>query len=67
MEDKLDIIIRNQEILNRNQVTIYKELLSQRKTKGQDFMTNYLADLAGTVTSLVVLEDLCKGIKSLYS
>jgi len=67
MEDKLDIIIRNQEILNRNQVTIYKELLSQRKTKGQDFITNYLADLTGTVTSLVVLEDLCKGIKSLYS
>lgn len=63
MEDKLDIIIRNQEILNRNQVTIYKELLSQRKTKGQDFMTNYLADLAGTVTSVVLIEDLLKKCK----
>lgn len=63
MEDKLDTIIRNQEILNRNQVTIYKELLSQRKTKGQDFMTNYLADLAGTVTSVVLIEDLLKKCK----
>lgn len=63
MEDKLDIIIRNQEILNRNQVTIYKELLSQRKIKGQDFMTNYLADLAGTVTSVVLIEDLLKKCK----
>lgn len=63
MKDKLDIIIRNQEILNRNQITIYKELLSQRKTKGQDFITNYLADLAGTVTSVVLLEDLLKKCK----
>lgn len=63
MEDKLDIIIRNQEILNRNQIIIYKELLSQRKTRGQDFMTNYLADLAGTVTSVVLLEDLLKKCK----
>lgn len=63
MEDKLDIIIRNQEILNRNQIIIYKELLSQRKTRGQDFMTDYLADLAGTVTSVVLLEDLLKKCK----
>lgn len=63
MEDKLDVIIRNQEILNRNQITIYKELLIQRKTKGQDFMINYLADLAGTVTSVVLLENLLKKCK----
>ena len=38
-------------------------MISQRKTKGQDFMINYLADLAGTVTSVVLLEDLLKKCK----
>ena len=63
IEEKLDKILKNQEILNRNQIMIYRELISQRKSKGQDFLTNYLADLAGTATSVLLLEDILKNIK----
>lgn len=63
IEEKLDKILKNQEILNRNQIMIYRELISQRKSKGQDFLTNYLADLAGTATSVLLLDDILKSVK----
>ncbi len=63
IEEKLDKILHNQEILNKNRLMIYRELISQRKSKGQDFLTNYLADLAGTATSIILLEDVLKKVK----
>ena len=63
VEEKLNKILHNQEVLNRNQIMIYRELISQRKNKGQDFLTNYLADLAGTATSVLLLEDILKNMK----
>lgn len=53
MEDKLDKILKNQEIINRNQVTIYRELLLVEsrlfKSESKEFLRNYLADIAGTI------------------
>lgn len=67
MEDKLDLIIRNQEILNRNQITIFKELLKVEsrlfKSRSSEFLSNFLADIAGTIVSLTFLEDIFKDLK----
>lgn len=64
MEDKLDKILKNQEIINRNQVTIYRELLLVEsrlfKSESKEFLRNYLADIAGTILGLV---DLLNAIK----
>ena len=67
MEDKLDIIIKNQETLNKNQLIIFNELLriEERlyKSESKEFIRNYLADLAGTATSVLGLEDILKKVK----
>lgn len=46
MEDKLDKILKNQEIIDRNQVTIYRELLlvGSRlfKSESKGFLRDYL-------------------------
>ena len=63
MEDKLDLILRNQEIINRNQLIIYREILASRRSTGSEFLVNYLADLAGTATSILGLDDVLKDIK----
>jgi len=67
MEDKLDLIIKNQEILNRNQVTIFKELLKVEsrlfRSRSSEFLSNFLADIAGTIVSLTFLEDIFKDLK----
>lgn len=67
MEDKLDLILRNQEILNRNQLIIYREILASRRSTGSEFLLNYLADLAGTATSILGLDDILKDIKKKLS
>lgn len=67
MEDKLDLIIKNQEILNRNQVTTFKELLKVEsrlfRSRSSEFLSNFLADIAGTIVSLTFLEDIFKDLK----
>ena len=67
MEDKLDIIIKNQETLNKNQLIIFNELLriEERlyKSESKEFIRNYLADLASTATSVLGLEDILKKVK----
>lgn len=67
MEDKLDKILKNQEIINRNQVTIYRELLLVEsrlfKSESKEFLRNYLADTAGTITAELGLVDLLNAIK----
>lgn len=67
MEDKLDLIIKNQEILNRNQITIFKELLKVEsrlfRSRSSEFLSNFLADIAGTIVSLTFLEDIFKDLK----
>ena len=67
MEDKLDKILKNQEIINRNQVTIYRELLLVEsrlfKSESKEFLRNYLADIACTITAELGLVDLLNAIK----
>lgn len=67
MEDKLDLIIKNQEILNRNQIIIFKELLKVEsrlfRSRSSEFLSNFLADIAGTIVSLTFLEDIFKDLK----
>ena len=67
MEDKLDKILKNQEIINRNQVTIYRELLLVEsrlfKSESKEFLRNCLADIAGTITAELGLVDLLNAIK----
>ena len=67
MEDKLDKILKNQEMINRNQVTIYRELLlvGSRlfKSESKEFLGNYLADIAGTITAELGPVDLLNAIK----
>lgn len=67
MEDKLDLIIKNQEILNRNQITIFKELLKVEsrlfRSRSSEFLSNFLADITGTIVSLTFLEDIFKDLK----
>lgn len=67
MEDKLDKILKNQEIINRNQVTIYRELLLVEsrlfKSESKEFLRNYLADIAGIITAELRLVDLLNAIK----
>lgn len=67
MEDKLDLIIKNQEILNRNQITTFKELLKVEsrlfRSRSSEFLSNFLADIAGTIVSLTFLEDIFKDLK----
>lgn len=67
MEDKLDLIIKNQEILNSNQITIFKELLKVEsrlfRSRSSEFLSNFLADIAGTIVSLTFLEDIFKDLK----
>lgn len=61
------LIIRNQEILNRNQITIFKELLKVEsrlfRSRSSEFLSNFLADIAGTIVSLTFLEDIFKDLK----
>lgn len=67
MEEKLDLILKNQEILNKNQVTLYRELLLVEsrlfKSEGKEFLRNYLADIAGTITAELGLVDILDTIK----
>lgn len=66
MEEKLDKIIRNQEILNKNQIAIYntlQDLISKFPSDGKEFMINYIADIAGTVTAELGLVDILNTIK----
>lgn len=67
MEDKLDLILKNQEIINRNQVTIFRELLDVEsrlfKSDSKEFLKDYLANIAGTVTAELGLVDLLNAMK----
>lgn len=48
MEDKLDKILKNQEVLNKNQLAIYGILLKIEEKLplgGKEFLRNYLADI----------------------
>lgn len=66
IEEKLDKVLKNQEILNRNQIAIYNLLQSLRKkvpSDGKEFMINYIADIAGTITAELGLVDILNAIK----
>lgn len=69
MEDKLDRILKNQEILNRNQLTIFREILAVEsrlfKSESKEFLRNYLADIAGTITAELGLIDILNTMKKL--
>lgn len=66
IEEKLDKILKNQEILNKNQLAIYGLLLkieNKMPSGGKEFLRNYLADIAGTVTAELGLVDILNTIK----
>lgn len=63
IEEKLDLILRNQEILNKNQLIVYREVLANHRSVGSEFIINYLADLAGTATSILGLDSILKDLK----
>lgn len=66
IEEKLDKVLKNQEILNRNQIAIYNLLQNLRKkvpSDGKEFMINYIADIAGTITAELGLVDILNAIK----
>lgn len=66
IQEKLDKIIKNQEILNKNQVAIYDLLLrmeSKMPSGGKEFLRNYLADIAGTITAELGLVDILNELK----
>ena len=66
MEDKLDKVLKNQEILNKNQLAIYGVLMKIEEklpSGGKEFLRNYLADIAGTITAELGLVDLLNAIK----
>lgn len=69
MCNKLDLILKNQEVLNRNQITIYQELLLVEsrlfKSEAKEFLRNYLADIAGTITAELGLVDILSTIKKI--
>lgn len=66
MEDKLDKVLKNQEILNKNQLAIYGVLMKIEKklpSGGKEFLRNYLADIAGTITAELGLVDILNTLK----
>jgi hypothetical protein len=66
MEDKLDKILKNQEILNKNQLAIYGVLMKIEEklpSGGKEFLRNYLADIAGTITAELGLVDILNTLK----
>lgn len=70
MEDKLDLITKNQEILNKNQLAIYNLLVHIEKklpSDGKEFVINYIADIAGTVTAELGLVDILQVVKNKLS
>lgn len=63
MEDKLDKILKNQEILNKNQLAIYGVLMKIEEklpSGGKEFLRNYLA---GTITAELGLVDILNTLK----
>lgn len=62
-DEKLDKILKNQEIINKNQLIIYGAILRNYRSKGEEFALNYLADLAGTATAVLGLDEILKDIK----
>lgn len=67
MEDKLDLIIKNQEVLNKNQLAIYDLLVHIEKklpSDSKEFVINYAADIAGTVTAELGLVDILQTVKN---
>ena len=66
MEDKLDKVLKNQEILNKNQLAIYGVLMKieEKLPSGEkEFLRNYLADIAGTITAELGLVDILNTLK----
>lgn len=66
IEEKLDKVLKNQEILNKNQLAVYGLLLkieSKMPLGGKEFLRNCLADIAGTVTAELGLVDILNAIK----
>lgn len=66
MEDKLDKVLKNQEILNKNQLAIYGVLMKIEEklpSGGKEFLRNYLADIAGTITAELGLVDILNTLK----
>lgn len=66
IEEKLDRILKNQEILNKNQLAIYGLLLKMENkmpSSSKEFLRNYLADIAGTVTTELGLVDILNTLK----
>lgn len=71
IDEKLDKILENLDILSRNQLLIYKRLVDidnqiQSDSK-KEFLRNYLADIAGTITAELGLIDLVNDIKGIPS
>lgn len=66
IEEKLDKVLKNQEILNKNQIAIYSLILrieEKMPSGSKEFLRNYLADIAGTVTAELGLVDILNIIK----
>ena len=66
MEDKLDKVLKNQEILNKNKLAIYGVLIKigeKLPSGGKEFLRNYLADIAGTITAELGLVDILNTLK----
>ena len=66
MEDKLDKILKNQEVLNKNQLAIYGILLKIEEklpSGGKESLRNYLADIAGTITAELGLVDILNTLR----
>lgn len=68
IENKLDLVLRNQEVLNKNQLIIYSQLLEiegKFSSDSKEFIRNYIADIAGTVTAELGLIDILNSIKKI--
>lgn len=67
IDEKLDKILTNQEILSRNQFEVYRAIMEVdykiHKDSKKEFLRNYLADIAGTVTAELGLVDILNSIK----
>lgn len=68
MDDKLDLILKNQEILNKNQWVIFREILVLQtifsESDKKEFIRNYLADLVGAATAVLAIDPIVKDIKA---
>lgn len=60
----MDKILKNQEILNKNQLDgVLMKIEEKLPSGGKEFLRNYLADIAGTITAELGLVDILNTLK----